>query len=219
MTRIAWRALASLFLIFGSFGAAVAEQRRAGDFDFYVLALSWSPSYCAAEGRKANRQQCDSGRDYDFVVHGLWPQYERGFPRECRTGNRRVSDGLARSMTDIMPSVGLINHEWRMHGTCSGLSQSDYFRLVRGALEKVSIPKRFQGLAEEEQVSASMVEAAFMKANAGLPEDGVSVSCEGKLLREVRICMTKDLTFRDCAQVERKACNSGGLRMPPVADQ
>ena len=59
------------------------RQNEPGKFDYYVLALSWSPSYCqAAQERAPNRapdQQC-SGRPFSFVVHGLWPQYERGFP-------------------------------------------------------------------------------------------------------------------------------------------
>ena len=56
-----------------------------GDFDFYVLALSWSPSYCAIEGDGADPAQCANGRPYAFVVHGLWPQYEKGYPRDCET--------------------------------------------------------------------------------------------------------------------------------------
>lgn len=213
------RAMAALSLLLAFAGMTHSQQRRSGDFDFYVLALSWSPSYCEAEGGKANHQQCGSGRPYDFVVHGLWPQYERGFPRECRTDQRRVSDRLVRSMLDIMPSAGLIGHEWRMHGSCSGLSQADYFGLVRKARNKLEIPQRFEGLGQEQQIAAPVVEAAFMKANPGLPEDGVSVSCEGKLLREVRICMTRDLQFRACGEVERRACNASGLRMPPVLDR
>lgn len=194
--------------------SASAQQHRSGDFDFYVLALSWSPSFCEAEGGKVNRQQCGSGRDYDFVVHGLWPQYERGFPRECRTRERRVSDRLARSMADIMPSVGLVGHEWRMHGTCSGLSQQDYFATVRQAADKVNIPQRFQSLAQDQRISASIVEGAFIKANPGMRETGVSVDCGSGLVREVRICLTRDLEFRDCPELERRACRAGDLRMP-----
>lgn len=211
-----FRIICASALVLSGAASAPAQQRRAGDFDFYVLALSWSPSYCEAEGRKANRQQCDSNADHDFVVHGLWPQYERGSPRECRTDNRRVSDRLAFNMLDIMPSVGLVGHEWRMHGTCSGLSQQDYFNTVRAAYEKVRIPQRFEGLQQDQQIAAPVVKSAFMKANPGLPEDAISVSCDGKLMREVRICMTKSLQFRNCDEVERRSCTATGLRMPSV---
>ena len=196
--------------------AAMAQQRRAGDFDFYVLALSWSPSYCAAEGGRADRRQCGEERGFGFVVHGLWPQYERGFPRECRTAQRQVSERLARSMTDIMPSARLVNHQWRMHGSCSGLSQQAYFETTREALGRVAIPQRFQGLREEQRIAASIVEGAFLKANPGMPGAGVSVDCGGGLMREVRICLTKNLDFRACPEVERRACKAGGLLMPPA---
>ena len=54
-------------------------------FDFYVLALSWSPSYCASFGDRANRQQCEADDPLGFVVHGLWPQFTTGYPTECPT--------------------------------------------------------------------------------------------------------------------------------------
>ena len=214
--RLSLAAVILLAVLLPAAALAQQQQRRAGDFDFYVLALSWSPSYCAAEGEGANRQQCGSGRAHGFVVHGLWPQYERGFPRECRTERRRVPERIVRTMLDIMPSGGLVGHQWRMHGTCSGLSQQDYFDTVRAAREKVVIPQRFEGLAQEQQIAASVVEAAFMRANPGLPEDGVSVSCEGRFMREVRICLTRDLQFRACGELERRACSAAGLRMPPI---
>ena len=93
--------------------------QKSGAFDFYVLALSWSPSYCAAEGPDANPQQCGVDKDYAFIVHGLWPQFEKGYPSRCATRiPDRVPNDLARSMVDIMPSFGLIGHQWRKHGTC-----------------------------------------------------------------------------------------------------
>src|SRR5215470_7016408 len=58
-------------------GVADAQDRRqnaAGQFDYYVLALSWSPSFCEIATGNARRQQCGV-RPFSFVVHGLWPQY------------------------------------------------------------------------------------------------------------------------------------------------
>lgn len=115
-------------------------------FDFYVLSLSWSPSYCEAEGPDADRQQCRSGRRYAFVVHGLWPQFERGFPQDCDTDEKQVDDVASRSLYDLMPSAGLIGHEWREHGACSRLSQTDYFQVLRMAREKIVIPSEFRSL-------------------------------------------------------------------------
>ena len=99
-------------------------QNEPGRFDFYVLALSWSPSYCAASAERApNRapdQQC-GGRPFAFVVHGLWPQYDKGFPSFCQVPAPRLFRGIVEANLDLMPSPRLIFHDWDRHGTCSGL--------------------------------------------------------------------------------------------------
>jgi ribonuclease T2 len=33
---------------------------------------------------------------------------------------------------------------------------------------------------------------------------------------EVRICMTKEMQFRDCAELERRSCQRPALAMPSV---
>lgn len=193
-----------------------ALPKASGKFDFYVLALSWSPSYCEAEGTGANPQQCSSGRPYAFVVHGLWPQFERGYPTDCKTDIERVPQELASTLYDIMPSLGLIGHQWRRHGSCTGFNQSDYFATLRAARERVVIPSEFQRLQSHKTVSASSVEQSFIAGNSGLATDSISVSCDKRLLREVRICMTRDLKFRACPELEKRSCRSDKLVMPPV---
>jgi len=184
-------------------------------FDFYVLALSWSPSYCAAEGAKANRQQCDSGRPYGFVVHGLWPQYERGYPQDCDTSQPRdVPYAVARQLSDIMPSIGLVTYQWRKHGACSGLSQKDYFAVMRAAVGRISIPSAYRQPTSRPAVDPRVVERAFLSANTGLPEDGIALTCDRDYLREVRICLTKDLGFRSCPEVEQSSCRKRAVEMP-----
>ncbi|GAB1581666.1 ribonuclease [Phyllobacterium phragmitis] len=185
-------------------------------FDFYVLSLSWSPSYCATEGPRADRQQCASGRPYSFVAHGLWPQYERGYPQDCAISDRYVPRALVSSMRDIMPSTGLIVHEWRKHGSCTGLSQSDYFSTLRRAYEAVSIPASFRNITASRDIDPMLVEKAFIEANPGLATGGIAVTCEGGYLQDVRICMTKDLQFRNCGEVDADACRRRSVTMPPV---
>jgi len=201
-----------------------AEQTGANDalplgngFDFYVLALSWSPSYCEAEGEDANRQQCASGRPFAFIVHGLWPQYERGFPADCGTSEPDVDDATLRGLYDLVPSAGLIRHQWRKHGTCSGLSQADYFRTLRLAREKVSIPPEFRRLDDYQTLTPGLAETAFIKVNEGLAADAVAVTCDKRYLREVRLCLTTDLHFRSCPEVDRRACRVDKVVMPPVS--
>jgi ribonuclease T2 len=187
-----------------------------GKFDFYVLALSWSPSYCEAEGTGANQQQCGAGRRYAFVVHGLWPQFERGYPTDCKTDIERVPEDLARSLYDIMPSMALIGHQWRRHGSCTGFDQDGYFATLRAARARIEIPEPYRRLDKHETVSAGSVEQAFMSANPGLSSDAISASCDKRLLREVRICLTRELGFRACPEVEKRSCRAEKLVMPPV---
>ncbi len=185
-------------------------------FDFYVLSLSWSPSYCEAEGGDANRQQCAMGRPYAFVVHGLWPQYERGYPQDCRTNQPDVPNDTLRTLYDIMPASGLIRHEWRKHGSCAGLSQDDYFKVLRQARERVKIPAEFNRLDGYRTLDPDDAERAFLQVNQSLPADGIAVTCDRRYLREVRICMNKDLSFRSCEEVDRNSCRRDKVVMPPV---
>lgn len=185
-------------------------------FDFYVLSLSWSPSYCEAEGEEANRQQCSAGRPYAFVVHGLWPQYERGFPENCRTNEPDVENATLRGLYDLMPSAGLIRHQWRKHGSCSGLDQDDYFAVLRAAREAVSIPQEFRRLQAYRTLDPDDAEAAFLKANPALRRNAVAVTCDRRYLREVRICLTRDLKFRACPEIDRRGCRLARVVMPPV---
>jgi ribonuclease T2 len=197
---------------------AVAQNRGdPGKFDFYVLALSWSPSYCEAIGSKrSGDEQCRRGRPYAFVVHGLWPQFERGFPRNCMTPAPWIPEPLIRSSLDLMPARGLIVHEWREHGTCSGLSPQAYFETVRRARERISIPARFVRLDDYTMVSPAEVEKEFLAANPDLAPNMISVSCDNRHLREVHICMTKDLEFRACDEIDRRTCRTPRVVMPPV---
>ncbi len=185
-------------------------------FDFYVLALSWSPSYCEAEGEDANPQQCKASRPYAFIVHGLWPQFERGYPEDCSTDEPSVPNEIVRTLYDLMPSAGLIRHEWRAHGTCSGLGQENYFAVLRAARQTVVIPDQFEHLDNYLTIKPREVEAAFLKANPGMTTAGIAPTCDERYLSEVRICMTRDLKFRSCPEVDKRACRLDKAVMPPT---
>jgi len=194
-------------------------QSQPGQFDFYVLALSWSPSFCeGAQERGRNRgteQQCGE-RPYSFVVHGLWPQHERGYPGFCQVPAPRLNREIVDKMGDLMPSPRLVYNQWDRHGTCSGLGQREYFETVRKARTLVKVPARFEAIARPLSVSPGEVVDAFLKANAGLTAEAMSIDCDNRKLREVRICMSKDLAFRACAEVAQRSCRRDQLIMPPV---
>jgi ribonuclease T2 len=159
--------------------------------------------------------QCGERR-YHFVVHGLWPQYERGFPEYCQVPAPRLDRNIVSSMLDLMPAPRLVFNQWDKHGTCSGLPPRGYFETVRKARAVVKIPAEYLELAEALTVTPDEVEEAFVKANPGMSRAAIAVTCDSRRLREVRVCMSREFSFRECPEVERRACRRDKLVMPPV---
>jgi ribonuclease T2 len=184
---------------------------KPGVFDYYVLSLSWSPQHCSNHN---DSPQCDKGRRFGFVVHGLWPQFERGYPSNCR-GPAGVPDPVVKEMMEIMPSRQLIRHEWQKHGTCSGLDVKGYFQKTEDAYVLVKIPPELKQPLKNVETTAAKVKRAFVNANPGF-ERSFAVLCGGRFLREVRVCYTKDLEPRPCASDVRDQCRSGSIIMRPV---
>lgn len=219
----ALRVLAAACLLALSTGAQAQQDRRQnapGEFDFYVLALSWSPSFCEAARERgglgrSQQIQC-GGRPYSFVVHGLWPQYDRGAPNYCQQPAPRLDSRIVSAMLDLMPAPGLVYSQWDKHGTCSGLQPRAYFETIRKARAAVKIPEQFIDLAAHKMVTPGDVEEAFVKANPGMSQSAIAVVCDTRRLSEVRICVNKDLQFRSCEEVDRRSCRRDKVVMPPV---
>jgi ribonuclease T2 len=207
-----------LALAITAFVAAASPARadgKAGDFDFYVLALTWTPTYCATADNP-DPAQC-KGSPHGFLVHGFWPEYVTGYPDYCPSS---LSRGLRQSTLDkiatVMPSAGLARYEWRKHGMCSGLSEGDYFGLLKQAADKIVIPPVFRQSGGRQTLAPAAIESAFVSANPGLARDGMAVACSGRQLTEVRICMTKDLEFTRCLEVDDGGCRSSSISVPPA---
>lgn len=184
-------------------------------FDFYVLALSWSPTFCDSEAAGRNREQCGEDKEFGWVVHGLWPQNDKGWPENCPTPEgSRVPERIGRTVMDIMPSMGLIGHQWRKHGSCSSLSMSDYFKLVRQAYDSIRIPAELSNVDRESRTSPQAVEAAFIRSNPGLARSAVAVTCDRERVDEVRICLDKSLGFRTCPEVDSRSCRRSDIVIP-----
>lgn len=220
----------SFLFLFAVVAFAQNYQRRdrqngePGQFDFYVLSLSWSPSFCEAAQERAEEHggsnrapdpQCGA-RPFSFVVHGLWPQYEHGFPAFCQVPSPRLNRNIVDRMLDLMPSPRLVFHEWDRHGTCSGLSPNAFFETVRKARAAVKIPPEFLTIDKPIMVTPGEITEAFLKANSGLPHGAIAVDCDRKRLSEVRVCLSKDLSFHDCPEVSRRACKRDKIAMPAV---
>jgi len=200
-----------------SFLLTIAGAARAADFDFYVLALSWSPAWCASAQAPADSAQCAENSDFGFVVHGLWPQYETGYPEFCESAmTDRVSGAALESILDITPSPGLIRYQWRKHGLCTGLGQREYFDLMRRVYETIAIPDAYDDPSKDASLAPARIEAAFLDANPGLPPRGIAVTCKQGRLADIRICLTKDLEFRECREVDADACRASRIDVPAV---
>lgn len=185
---------------------AIAEGERAGDFDYYVMALSWSPNWCALEGDARGAPECRKGSNRAFTLHGLWPQNEQGWPSYCRTGERDPSRRESEAMADIMGASGLAWYQWKKHGRCAGLPASRYYATMRQAFASITIPPVFAAIDQRYSLPASVVEDAFLEANPGLQADQITITCDDGLIQEVRLCLTKDLQPRRCGPDAIRDC-------------
>ena len=195
---------------------ARAEGERAGEFDYYVMALSWSANWCALEGDARNSPQCDTREDHGWILHGLWPQFHRGYPSFCQTAKRAPSRGMTTDMADIMGTGGLAWHQWKKHGTCTDLSASEYYEISREAYATVKRPAVFRKLDRTVKLPASVVEDAFLKENPSLNRDNVTITCRQGYIQEARICMSRDLKPVPCGRDVIKDCTLKDAVITPL---
>jgi len=186
-----------------------------GQFDYYVLTLSWSPTYCLTHPQDHN--QC-SGKGYGFVLHGLWPQFDAGsWPEFCSTAP--LPPDARQLGSTLFPSPNLMEHEWQRHGTCSGLDAVTYFRAADHALGTVHIPKSFDAPRQALSMTGTQIATAFRSANPAIPADGVTVACGRGELTEVRVCLTRNLTPRSCGKGVHSTCPGAPVDIPATRGQ
>ena len=185
------------------------------NFDYYVLSLSWSASFCDIEGNAKKSEQCDVNQNYTWILHGLWPQYHQGWPAYCNTSERPPSRAMTRSMVDIMGSSGLAWHQWKKHGSCSGLSADEYFTKSREAHKKIQQPKVLNRLDKLVRVPASVIEDAFVQSNPELERDMITITCKRGYIQEARICLSKSLQPVPCGADVIKDCKLSNALFPP----
>ncbi len=204
-----------LALIFCA-SAASADGEQPGDFEYYLLSLSWSPNWCTLEGDAKGDDRCGEKHDYGWTLHGLWPQYDNGWPSFCQTAERPPTRAMTAGMIDIMGSSGLAWHEWKKHGTCSGLSAEQYYRLSRLAYDQIARPQIFRKLPGAIDLPASVVEEAFLESNPDLLGNQITITCKSEHIQEARICLTRDLQPRKCGFGAIRDCTLQNAIMTPV---
>lgn len=184
---------------------------RAGKFDYYLLSLSWAPTYCLTHANDG--EEC-SGKGYGFVLHGLWPQYNAGgYPENCATRFELPADAIAKGRV-LYPSERLMRHEWRRHGTCSGLDARAYFDTADRATATIKIPTTLEAPRSAQSLTGERIVNLFQGVNPLLPEGAMTVACNRAELAEIRVCLTLDLKPRACGQAIRSNCPRVPLSIP-----
>lgn len=196
--------------------AAEVPSSETYDFDFWILSLSWSPDYCATDGQD-DAQQCGIGRKLGFVLHGLWPQYNRGYPSYC--SNEKLPAGLAGSYPGLYPSSKLYSYEWEKHGTCSGLTPEGYLDASARVKASIVIPEVYRAMPQPLRTTPRDVKTNFVKANQGMREWSLAVFCSGsgRYLTEVWVCVGLDEALTSCSSEirsrETSSCQSNSMIM------
>ena len=194
---------------------AWADGETPGKFDYYVLALSWTPNFCVREV-DPDHPQCAEERGLGWTLHGLWPQYETGWPSFCTTAMRAPSRAMTAAEADIYGTSGLAWHQWRKHGTCSGLSAEEYYQTAREAYLAVSRPGIFRRIDELMRIDPLVVEAAFLEANPNLSANEITITCKDNTIQEARICVSKDLEPRACGADVIRDCGLSSAEFYPL---
>jgi ribonuclease T2 len=195
------------------FGAQ-ADNASSTDEDYYLLALSWLPTWCAQTGDAREARQCDTNAGW--VVHGLWPQYAAGgWPEYCQTEARDPSRAQTAAMADIMGDGGLAWHQWKKHGRCSGLTAQDYFSATRTAFERLDWPADLVRVNRAQITDPDSVESAFRAVNPEFGPDMMMVTCRDGDLTEIRLCLGQDLQPRRCdADTLARSCRARQVTLP-----
>jgi ribonuclease T2 len=198
----------------GRQGSVRHGQETSGGFDYYVLALSWAPAFCAHEITRRSAGECGAGRKMGFVVHGLWPERETSRLLENCAPVRPVSREIVEQMLPFMPDPGLIQHEWRTHGSCSGLTAEEYFAAIAEAAKRIQIPESYRSLHRALETSPSEIERRFAAVNHLHGMATVRVQCRAGEARGVLVCLNKKLQPRPCSSSLRD-CRARDLFMRP----
>lgn len=216
MRIVAFGLVSAAILAFTFMKIAPLVKGNEADFDYYVLSLSWSPNWCKLEGDEKGSEQCAPNNDYGWILHGLWPQYEKGWPSECSTFNRKPPQKLTESMAEIMGSTGLPAYQWKKHGTCSGLSPKDYFAASRQAFDSIAKPPSLREIKETISLPAKAVEDVFLASNPQLTADQITITCKRNHIQEARICLDKGLEPRRCGEDVIRDCRHEDAGFAPI---
>jgi len=214
-----------------------AASGRRADFDFYLLSLTLEPAFCDDGNQRIAQCRALDVEAFErtpLVLHGLWPEArEPGrYPRDCPGPRLDLQPQTRADLGRWMPGIreGLERHEWRTHGTCSGLDDDAYFR---AAIDGTRLANEVLGDAIRGNAGRSVDAATLRRAAERLrPGFGSQLVFVCRTLRsedpakrrrphllEVRLCVDADGPgggpgrLLRCADVDRRDQGCGGSFM------
>ena len=191
-----------------------SDGNTPGQFDYYLLTLSWAPQFCATNPNGRGTAECNPKKHMGLVVHGLWPQFNSGgWPQDCAS-TPPVGQDTVNHMLPMMPGKQLIQHEWAKHGTCSGLTMDQYFGAIEKLYNGITVPHEFQQPKDAAQTGPTDIESAFASAN-NAPKEAFRVSCPQQDFSAVQICVDKDFQYKACPATQ-KDCRADQIQVRPV---
>lgn len=205
-----------LFALLCLMASPVQANDTPGNFDYYVMSLSWSSNWCVLEGDARGSPQCAPDADFGWVLHGLWPQYETGYPADCPTNQQPPSRSQTAAMADIMGTSGLAWYQWNKHGVCAGLDAAGYFALARSAYAQINRPAILRQIDRIISLPASLIEQVFLGENPALSADQITITCKQGHIQEARICLTRDLEYRTCGPDVIRDCTLRNAVFTPL---
>lgn len=180
-------------------------QPTGGNFDYYLLNLSWSPEFC-----QSHPDAAECATHAAFVLHGLWPQNNDGTDPERCSNAPGPADPAA--YKDIYPDTGLLEHEWKTHGMCSGLSADAFFATARAAYRSVAIPPRLSALSSQTSMPPEDILDLFTQSNSGIARQSLALRCGNNYLTAVEVCLDKSLHPIPCPNV--RSCRARTVKIP-----
>ncbi len=192
-----------------------------GQFDFYLMNLSWAPEFChnvealPLTERTANKRadaadECSTPTG--FVLHGLWPQNFNGtYPANC--SNRPGPESYAPYLGDT-PSLTLLQHEWSKHGTCTTLNADAFFATADDRYHDLKIPASLQNVTHPLTLAPNTLLGQFQAANPAYPQGSIVLSCGNNYLTAVQACYSKD-TLKPIACQSVKPCGATSIKVAP----
>lgn len=194
---------------------SATDEKQNKKFDFYVLSMSYQPEFCY-QHRRDDFAGCEAPLEFwrgSLTLHGLWPEFKDGkYPSTCSDEkfNPETVDDLGEDrFNTFWPNVKAVDHsrshytfwehEWTKHGTCTGLSQDEYFdTALKHFLPSPNIIRENYGSS----VRKADLLRAYSQDDYSKYGDVILV-CSGDFLSEVRICVGRS---EDGEGSQRIAC-------------